>query len=113
MLVADELLLPDLLTGGDMLEKGLVARALITPRAAEHEHLEYFLHATMHLDRLHSASAIHDSAGPAALHFDTIFTVETVAADTLQREGRHDKFAQSANEHIDCWPRTRRFIYLV
>ena len=60
----------------------------------------------MHLDGLHAAAAVHDGAGPAALHFDALLAVETVAAHTLKREGRHDEFAQTADEQVYCWPRS-------
>jgi len=75
------------LTHLNMLEECLVAFLFSTAGAGEHDQLEDFLDASVHLGRRLSAPAVLNGARPAALHSHAVFAVEAIAARALKWEG--------------------------
>lgn len=90
-----------------------VALLLVAPWALEVEQFEDLFDTSVHLSRLHATTAVLKRALPLALHFDAVFTVQTVAAGALEREWRHDEFAETANKAAHSRLHPRSFINLL
>ena len=112
LLVGGHVLFTDSFASFDVFEKGLISLPLSAAWAFKDEQLHNLTHVVVEADGRLPAAAVGARAHPAALRFDAMLAVESIALRALYREGRRYELAQSADKEVKRVTHPRRFINL-